>query len=106
LGSVNITKLHKKTNQVFYVLFIPNHGGQNLNFAFLLSQKYNISRSKKLLTEEYNIFLQHGNFLEFSKRFEFKFLELPISGSMELELQMSAQSGSKGISSGPTHLGV
>jgi hypothetical protein len=106
-GLSKYNKIAQKDKSSFLCTVYPySWGGQNLSFSFLLSQKYNISRSKKLHTEEYNIFLQHGNFLDFFKRFELKFLDLPISGSMELELQMSAQSSSKGISSRPTHLRV
>jgi hypothetical protein len=66
------------------------HRGQNFNLLFLLSQNYNIFCSEKLHMDSIQHSLNHSIFSEFFKVFEFKFLGLQISSSMELELHMSA----------------
>jgi hypothetical protein len=56
LGSVKVTKSHKKDKNKFFVYYSSLFTEDKiLIFLFLLNPKYNIFHSEKLHTDEYNI---------------------------------------------------
>jgi hypothetical protein len=73
------------------VKFSMHYWRQNLNLSFFLSPKYNIFYSEKLHTNRIQYCLHHGIFSEFFERFEFEFLELPISSSKRTPLHAVAE---------------
>jgi hypothetical protein len=80
-----MTKSQKRQKSNFYALFITVYRGQNLNFLFFLSPKYNIFCSKKYTLIEYNIIYAVVFFSFFLKCLELNFQRFKFRALVELQ---------------------